>query len=136
MAIARSIRRLQYLRRRRRPLGFVMAALIAVSLAGVLLGQCLADQTSLLTVATADMSKHSPTMRESMPCVTCTAGSDSSSLAEGTLTLPANPKSWFVLALVVVSTLLSINLPKSVPIPPLPVLPKRPRTLKFYALRI
>lgn len=123
---------LQPLRRHRRPLGWAMAALMSISLASAL-GQCLV-MGSMATPGAA-VSERS-TMPGDMPCANCTLGGDPSTLDEAAPALLGSIKPGFVLALIVVSALLALSFPKSIPIPPRPLLPKRPRTLKFAVLRI
>lgn len=137
MVRARRLRLLQHFYRRRHPLGFVVLAVFALELAAAL-GQCLMAATTQSvpagTTTMANMNDHS-NMASTMPCADCTMGSDSRAV-DGATAIPADPKLWSVLALVLFSALLAINFPKTIPIPPRPLLPKRPRTLKFYALRI
>lgn len=123
---------LQRLGRHRRHLGWVMAALISISLAGAL-GQCLLMGSMASTDTTAGVRSAMP---GDMPCADCTVGSDSSLLDEAAPGLLGSMKPGFVLVLIVVSALLALSFPKSIPIPPRPLLPKRPRTLKFAVLRI
>lgn len=71
-----------------------------------------------------------------MPCADCTAGGDPRLLDETAPALLGSMKPGVVLALIVVGALLALSFPKSIPIPPRPLLPKQPRTLKFAVLRI
>lgn len=126
---------LQPLRRQRRPLGWLTAALLVVALAGAL-GQCLVEGSASIFAAVAPESPAGSAMLEEMPCEHCTIGGDSQSLDEAAVALTGSLKPGFALALILISTLLALTFPKSVPIPPRPFLPKRPRTLKFCVLRI
>lgn len=126
---------LQPLRRQRRLLGWLTAALLAVSLAGAL-GQCLVEGSTSLFAAVAAKAPAGSAMPDDMPCEHCTAGDDSQSLDEAAVTPTGSLKPGFALALIMVSTLLALSFPKSIPIPPRPFLPKRPRTLEFAVLRI
>lgn len=113
-----------------------MLAVFAAWLAAAF-GQCLvtaATHSAPAGAAMAGMKDWSNTA-STVHDADCTIGSDSRTL-DATTAIPINPKLWSGLALVLVSALLAINFPKTIPIPPRPRLPKRPRTLKFYALRI
>lgn len=123
---------LNLLRRRRQPLGWVLASFVLISLAGIL-GQCLALGALPLN---GGIVGEPSTMQEGMPCGDCAAGTGSNLLEAGGAALPGGLQPALVLALVVVSTLLALSFPRTIPIPPQPLLPRRPRTLKFVVLRI
>lgn len=129
---------LNLLRRRRQPLGWVLASFVLISLASVL-GQCLAAGAMPLDEAVplnGGIVGEPSTMQEGMPCGDCAAGSGSDLLEAGGAALPGSLEPALVLALVVVSTLLALSFPRTIPIPLQPLLPRRPRTLKFVVLRI
>ncbi|GEM_PF-4139600 len=136
MGTVRHIRPLQLLRQHRRGFALLMLGVMMIWL-GAALVRCLFDMPAASPAANAamvDMGSE-PAVASMAPCAACTMGTESRSLDDLGV-IPASPKLWSVLALVLVSALLAVNFPKRVPIPPLPLLPKRPRTLKFYALRI
>lgn len=123
---------LQPLRRQRRPLAWIMAALVAVSLNAAFL-QCLS--MSAMSFHGAG-SVEATSLPGEMPCADCSAGGDASLLDQAAITLLGSAKPAFVFALIVVATLLTFGRLRSFPVPPRPALPSRPRTLKFAVLRI
>lgn len=106
--------------------------LVLFSLASAL-AQCLTMESMAVTGA---MGSEGSTTPGGMPCTDCTVEGDSNLLEVADIALPGTSVQPFVLALFVVGALLALGFPKSIPIPPGPLLPKRPRTLEFAVLRI
>lgn len=122
---------LERLRRNRRTFGWVLAALMVASLADPLV-RCQGMDAAASGAAAAAQAAAPATM----PCAECGAGDAGRLLASGSDALPGGAEPWLVFALVVMSVLLALGMPKSIPIPRRPVLPTRPRTLEFCVLRI
>lgn len=72
----------------------------------------------------------------SCPPSVCAVTTDDRMLSGEAVIPSAGFKPWSVVLFVAATLLLTSGLPRRLPLPPQPLLPKRPRTLKFYALRI
>ncbi len=135
-AVAKRAHLLRYLHQHRRRVSSLMLGVLVIWLA-LALGECLLFRgagAGAVDTAPGGMDSHL-LETSTMPCATCTMGSDARSL-DDMAAVPAAPKPLPILALLVAAVLLVAAPLKAVPIPPQPLLPKRPRTLKFYALRI
>lgn len=118
------------LRRHRRLLSLVVLAALAVALA-LFLGRCLTAPSETSMTMSARDGGQLP-----IPCPEHCAGeaSTADNGAPGLVT-PNNAASPWI-AGVFFAVLILLAAPSNSPVPPRPVLPKRPRALKFYALRI
>ena len=128
MPQAVELRPLRTLRRQRAWLSRMALAVLVVGLAGTF-GQCLLGSPGA-------MAQAAPAPAEaSMPCHPCTLGSDPGTLDEMAL-LSAHPNVVLYAAVFLAVVLLWPRKPRALRVPPRPLLPGRPRTLEFYALRI
>jgi len=103
--------------------------------------QCLSapayvDAASAVAASTADTGSDQMTNGISCPPSVCAVTTDDRLLSGEAVIPSAGFKSWPVVLFVAATLLLTSGLPRRLPLPPQPLLPKRPRTLKFYALRI
>lgn len=127
---------LQHLRQHRHVLASLMLGVMLIWL-GAALVQCVTSGyvvPSPVGGTIAGMTSH-PATSDAMPCAACAAGSESRPL-DRSGPVPTTPNIAIAIAIFLVSFLLALHVPKTVSIPPLPLLPKRPLTLKYYALRI
>lgn len=128
MLQAVELRPLRTLRRHRAWLSRMALAVLVVGLAGTF-GQCLLGSPGAMAQAAP------PPAEASMPCHPCTLDSDPITLDELPL-LSALPSVVLYGAVFLAVVLLWPRAPRALRVPPGPLLPGRPRTLKFYALRI
>jgi len=103
--------------------------------------QCLsalasAEATTAVVESTAETESDRMAGGISCPPSLCAATTDDRLLSGEAVIPSAGFKSWSVVLFVAATLLLASGLPRRLPLPPQPLLPKRPRTLKFYALRI
>lgn len=122
---------LESLRRRRQPFAAILLGAMLVGLVAVL-GQCLfADRGKSVSFGETAMEVTPGTMS----CTVCRQQMDARSFDQGALAPPA-PAFQTAVALLFLGVLFTLPVVRRVSIPPMPLLPQRPRTLKFCVLRI
>jgi len=103
--------------------------------------QCLSapayvDAASAVAASTTETGSDKMADGITCPPSACAATTDDRLHSGDTMVPSAEFKPWSVVLFVATTLLLTSALPRKLPVPPQPLLPKRPRTLKFYALRI
>lgn len=140
MPYLHSLSLLHPLHQRRRLLVVTLMCILMVSIVTVFV-HCLSlaasiDPSKTVVVSAGESGSNMMAGGISCPPSVCAVTTDDRLLSGEPAIASAGFKFSSVVLFVAATLLLTFALPRRIPLPPHPLLPKRPRTLKFYALRI